>query len=295
MHLVIRKPPALALFALLFALLCAVPGAAEAACYRLPFSNPNLADGWHSVCCGRTNPHRGVDFPQAEGTAIPAVAAGVVRVNTWSSCLGNVIVLRHSDGMYSGYSHMVRRSTLAVGSTVALRQTVGTVGSTGTCSFGAHLHLTLSDHESGYSTGTTVDPYVYIRQHPSLAETCNGRDDDCDGMVDESLTCTGPDAGASRDAAVADASVMFDGGTADVGWPSDLGVDSNANEPVFIEDSSIIAPDGGSLSLDREPREDVDLQGGCGCRVPAAPIARGWLALGLAALVARRRRRSSRQ
>ena len=180
---VTRTPRALAFVALLLALLGAVPRAAEAACYRLPFSNPNLADGWHSVCCGRTNPHRGVDFPQAEGTAIPAVAAGVVRVNTWSGCLGNVLVIRHSDGMYSGYSHMVRRSTLAVGATVTLRQTIGYVGGTGSCARGAHLHLTLSDHESGYWTGTTVDPYVYIRQHPPLAETCNGRDDDCDGMV----------------------------------------------------------------------------------------------------------------
>ncbi|HEY3451612.1 MAG TPA: M23 family metallopeptidase [Myxococcales bacterium] len=157
-----------ALLSLALAMALARPVAAQT-CYRLPFSNPDLADGWGSTCCGRTNPHRGVDFPQAAGTAIPAVAAGVVRVNTSTGCLGNVVELLHGDGMYSAYCHMLGPSPLAVGTSVAMGQTVGQVGNTGSCSQGAHLHLTMSDHESGYYTGTTVDPYAYITSHTTCA------------------------------------------------------------------------------------------------------------------------------
>jgi hypothetical protein len=138
-------------------------------CYRLPFSNPDLSDGWGSTCCGRTNPHRGVDFPRAPGTAIPSVADGVVRLKTYSSCLGNVVVIQHGDGMFSGYSHMIGGSPLAVGQSVSIGQTVGQVGNTGTCSFGAHLHLTMAPTLGGYASGTTVDPYAFI----IARTTCN--------------------------------------------------------------------------------------------------------------------------
>jgi hypothetical protein len=148
----------------------AVPRAAraEATCYRLPFNNPNLADGWGSTT-NRPNPHRGVDFAQAVNTPIPSVAKGVVRLKTYSSCLGNVVVVEHPDGMFSGYCHMNAQSTLAVGATVEQRDVVGKVGNTGTCTTGPHLHLTMSPTQGGWAAGTTVDPYKYIQAH----NTCN--------------------------------------------------------------------------------------------------------------------------
>jgi hypothetical protein len=152
--------------AVLAVLSVATPAWAEPVCYRLPFGN--IGDRWGATA-GRTNPHRGVDFPQGAGTAIPAVADGVVAVNTWNGCLGNVIVLSHADGMYSGYSHMNGRSGLGVGTRVSKGQTIGHVGNTGSCSQGAHLHLTMSDHASGYYSGTTVDPIAYINSHTTCA------------------------------------------------------------------------------------------------------------------------------
>ena len=139
-------------------------------CYSLPFPNANLMDGWGSVCCGRTSPHRGVDFPQAKGTPIPAVAKGIVHLVPKSSCLGNVVVIEHPDGMFSGYAHMITPTTLQDGTSIEMGDVVGKVGATGTCQTGPHLHLTLSDHLSGYWTGTTVDPYAYILAHK---DTCN--------------------------------------------------------------------------------------------------------------------------
>lgn len=149
----------------------ALPRTALAAdtCYRLPFNNPNLADGWGSTAGGRTNPHRGVDFAQAPNTPIPAVAEGVVRLKTSSSCLGNVVVIEHPDGMFSSYAHMIAQSGLTVGAKIDQSTVVGKVGNTGTCTTGPHLHLTMSPGVGGWASGTTVDPYKYIQAH----KTCN--------------------------------------------------------------------------------------------------------------------------
>ncbi len=168
----------------LFVLGLARPASAAAVCYRLPFSNPDLADGWGSTCCGRTSPHRGVDFPQASGTPIPAVADGVIRRVPYSSCLGNVVVVQHADGMYSGYSHMLSGSPLGEGTTVTKGQTIGQVGNTGSCSYGSHLHLTMAPSLEGYASGTTVDPYAYITSHTTCNSTPRGAFDAayCDGL-----------------------------------------------------------------------------------------------------------------
>jgi MYXO-CTERM domain-containing protein len=135
-------------------------------CYKEPFSNPNLKDGWHSTLPPRTSPHAGLDYPQKAGTKIPSVANGTVIKTVKSSCLGNVIIIKHPDGMYSGYSHLQVPSTLKKGEKVKLGQTIGKVGETGTCAYGAHLHLTLSKYEDGYGNYTqTVDPHKYIKDH----------------------------------------------------------------------------------------------------------------------------------
>ncbi len=165
--------------------LAPISTAQAAVCYQLPFPNPTLNDGWGSTCCGRTSPHRGVDFPQASGTPIPAVAAGTVVINTYSKCLGNVVVVQHGDGMFSGYNHMVVPSPLGPGTAVNMGDQVGQVGKTGTCANGAHLHLTMSDHADGYGSGTTVDPYVYITTHTICNDPPTGALDsaDCSGIV----------------------------------------------------------------------------------------------------------------
>ena len=159
-------------------------------CYQLPFKNPNLSDGWGSTCCGRTNPHRGVDFPQAIGTKIPAVADGIVRRNEWNGCLGHALVLEHADGMFSGYNHMNTASTLAIGTKVKRGDTVGRVGSTGTCTTGPHLHLTMAPGVDGFKVGTTVDPYKYIKEH----QTCTAPS--CDRSAGEfTFSCDGTQSG----------------------------------------------------------------------------------------------------
>lgn len=132
-------------------------------CYMRPL--PRVGDIWHCTSsCGRTTPHAGVDFPAATGTAVPAIADGVAIRVPYSSCIGNVLVIRHPDGLYSGYSHL-SAILVADGQSVLRGQTVAQVGATGTCQTGPHLHLTLGDHLESYYDRATIDPLAYIDGH----------------------------------------------------------------------------------------------------------------------------------
>ena len=221
------------LCALWLGLLASAPALASAqVCYQQPFGNPDLADPWGCTgnCNGwRDNPHRGLDYPQPCGTPIPAIADGVVVMNTYSGCLGYLVVLAHADGMYSGYNHMPSPSPLPVGASVSRGQVVGVVGDEGTCSGGCHLHLTVDytaeGNWSGWYASVQVDPYSWIENHrvcrpdrdgdgsfegddcddadaqrrPGLAESCDGLDNDCDDAVDEEVPrACGSDVGSCR-------------------------------------------------------------------------------------------------
>ncbi|MGG7466347.1 M23 family metallopeptidase [Plantibacter sp. YIM 135347] len=134
--------------------------------YQHPTSNPDLADGWGSWAGGRSQAHRGLDYQPGAGAAIAAVASGTVSANIWNGALGNVLVIAHPDGMFSGYSHMRERSSLPEGSAVSRGQVVGFVGNTGSASNGAHLHLTITSTPDGtWNNGditVTTDPYPFI-------------------------------------------------------------------------------------------------------------------------------------
>lgn len=146
--------------------------------YQHPFNNPDLADGWGSWAGGRTQAHRGLDYPQASGTPIPAVATGTVVHNGWNAALGWVLVIAHADGMYSGYSHMVAQSPKTVGTAITRGQTIGNVGTTGSASGGNHLHLTIAFTEDGtWNNGdisVTTDPWTFINARLNAPE--NGDD-----------------------------------------------------------------------------------------------------------------------
>lgn len=92
--------------------------------------------------------HKGVDFPAAAGTPIPAAADGVVVGRGWNDDYGNVAMIQHVDPASANvkltlYAHMPNvDSTPALGSRVTKGQSIGVVGNTGR-SFGAHLHFEL--------------------------------------------------------------------------------------------------------------------------------------------------------
>lgn len=134
--------------------------------YQHPTSNPDLADGWGSWAGGRTQAHRGMDYQPGAGAAIAAIASGTVSANVWNGALGNVLVIAHPDGMYSGYCHMRERSSLQPGTQVSRGQAIGYVGNTGSATTGPHLHLTVTFTADGtWNNGNinvTTDPFIFI-------------------------------------------------------------------------------------------------------------------------------------
>ena len=133
----------------------------------------DLEDGFGATA-GRRRPHRGLDIPRPGGTPIPAWAAGTVVISEYHSGLGWVVET-DSGGIFPGYCHMVRQG-LPVGTVVALGDTIGYVGNTGSESEGNHLHTTAGNRKGavfGESMSYLTDPWPYIlaaQNQPAQAE-----------------------------------------------------------------------------------------------------------------------------
>jgi len=89
----------------------------------------------------RWRAHEGVDFAAAYGTPVRATADGIVaRVGREDAGYGNMIEVRHPNGIRTRYGHLSRFAPgLRTGERVAQGETIGYVGSTG-LSTGPHLH-----------------------------------------------------------------------------------------------------------------------------------------------------------
>lgn len=169
----LRRPVELTVAVALVAGLTTTSRQADASiCYAHPFGHVKINDPFGSPrSYGR---HRGVDYGAGYGTPIGAIAEGTVVVNTWSGCLGNVVVVQHPDGMFSGYGHMHGKSPLPVGTSVSKGSHVGQLGNTGTCTTGPHLHMTLGYAAGSWSSGATIDPIPFINERLSCNKPPSG-------------------------------------------------------------------------------------------------------------------------
>lgn len=119
--------------------------------YVLPVSGFWLSSpyGW------RTHPitekkafHDGVDLACAEGTPIYAAMDGCVVYTLYSTSGGNMVRLRHADGVETVYCHM-QYTFVRDGEQVTAGQLIGTAGSTGNAT-GPHLHFSLLVNDTYY-------------------------------------------------------------------------------------------------------------------------------------------------
>jgi murein DD-endopeptidase MepM/ murein hydrolase activator NlpD len=96
--------------------------------------------GWRtSPTRGGADFHTGQDFAQPEGSAVSAISRGVVAFAGWGGSYGNLVRVRHANGVESWYAHL-STTTVAVGDLIKAGEPLGAVGSTGN-STGPHLHL----------------------------------------------------------------------------------------------------------------------------------------------------------
>lgn len=83
--------------------------------------------------------HQGVDLPLRTGDTVGAAFAGKVRFSKFCRGYGNLVVVRHENGLETYYAHLSKRIAMP-GDWVEAGQPVGLGGSTGR-STGPHLHF----------------------------------------------------------------------------------------------------------------------------------------------------------
>ena len=100
--------------------------------------------------------HTGQDFARPLGSPVTAVTRGIVVFTGWNGGYGNLIRVRHANGVESWYGHL-SAVQVHVGDVVRAGQRIGRVGSTGN-STGPHLHLEIR------IDGQPVDPMPWLAQ-----------------------------------------------------------------------------------------------------------------------------------
>lgn len=115
-----------------------------------------------------TRLHGGVDFAAPIGTPIYAAAAGTITSASPSGCAGNMVIMKHANGMETRYFHLSRYAEgLHAGEAVGQGFTIGYVGTTGTCTTGPHLHYEIHINDE------KVDP-LSVQPDPSESKSLTG-------------------------------------------------------------------------------------------------------------------------
>jgi hypothetical protein len=100
--------------------------------------------------------HAGIDYTPGAGTPIYAVADGEIYYSVPNHTnYGEVVFMRHADGMTSRYAHMLSGSRVGTLMWVPRGAYLGRVGNTG-ASYGAHLHIEVLRG----NTALDPDPFV---------------------------------------------------------------------------------------------------------------------------------------
>ena len=86
----------------------------------------------------RRRRHQGVDLPLHTGDPVYAAFDGKVRLSKYHRGYGNLVIIRHDNGLETFYGHLSRRE-VEPGDWVRAGQVIGLGGSTGR-STGPHLH-----------------------------------------------------------------------------------------------------------------------------------------------------------
>jgi len=132
-------------------------GAPKPGLWPVDGGNPSSAYGFrmHPIHNERRF-HAGLDIAAPEGREIRAVQRGTVTFAGRHKGFGNMVELRHPDGVVTRYAH-ASRLHVREGDVVDVGETIADVGSTGQ-STGPHLHFEVRER------GRTIDPTDYLER-----------------------------------------------------------------------------------------------------------------------------------
>ncbi len=118
-------------------------------CFPLPGSKVISAYG------SRGGRHTGYDLKTKANDTIRSVFAGIVRMSKPYAAYGNIIVIRHADGLESVYSHQ-SKNLVQCGDTVYAGQAIGLTGRTGRATT-EHLHLEFRVNGQHFNPNMVLD------------------------------------------------------------------------------------------------------------------------------------------
>ena len=100
--------------------------------------------------------HYGLDLAAPKGEPIYAMFDGTVRISVRNKSYGNLVVVRHKNGLETYYAHMSARH-VQPGDVVKAGDCIGLCGNTGR-SYGSHLHLEIRYMGNAMNPETVIDP-----------------------------------------------------------------------------------------------------------------------------------------
>lgn len=137
-----------------------------------------IVDSLDSYCCPnkvtprskfgyrRGRRHQGIDLPYPKGTPVPATFDGKVRISDYVSGYGNLVVIRHANGLETFYGHLSERKVDS-GDWVSAGDIIGLGGSTGR-STGPHLHFETRYKGAAFDPSWLIDFETGILRHRLL-------------------------------------------------------------------------------------------------------------------------------
>lgn len=100
--------------------------------------------------------HYGLDIDLETGDQVSAAFEGMVRISQYHATYGNVIVIRHNNGLETLYAHLSQRK-VKPGDHVEAGDLIGLGGNTGR-SYGAHLHFEIRYMGEAIDPNLVIDP-----------------------------------------------------------------------------------------------------------------------------------------
>lgn len=161
---------------------------------------------------GRRN-HNGIDLGLKTGEPIYATFSGRVRYATYNTGgFGNLIILRHPNGLETYYGHL-SRINVKVNDWVVAGQVIGYGGSTGR-SRGPHLHFEVRYCDQTFDPQRIIDfatgnlhysTFVLERKFFNIrSRAVEGLEDDDEGLIDPSKIAANTDSASISQAIIAE-------------------------------------------------------------------------------------------
>lgn len=119
--------------------------------FTMPFKGPITSEfGWR-----HRRPHYGTDINLETGDTVVAAFDGMVRIAKLNRSYGNVVIIRHANGLETVYAHL-SKILVEAGQVIEAGQTLGLGGNTGH-SYGSHLHFEMRYLGQAMDTEDFVD------------------------------------------------------------------------------------------------------------------------------------------